>query len=44
MGDENEDLHVLIEADNEMNATNAMKEIENIIFMEDEEKSKKRDS
>jgi len=35
---------VLIEADNEVNVTKAMREIESIIFMEDDEKMKKRDS
>ncbi|EAR94482.1 KH domain protein (macronuclear) [Tetrahymena thermophila SB210] len=41
--DDNEDLHVLIEADSEMNANKAMKEIENIIFMDDDQKVKLRD-
>lgn len=41
--DDEEDLHVLIEADNEANANKAMREIENIILMDEEEKAKKRD-
>ena len=42
--EETEDLHVLIEADTEQNVKAAMREIENILFMNEEDKEKKRDT